>query len=145
MAVESYQHWQGEADRGTIVIRKKINRIVLPENAEGALKNHVYTRAQDEYGQPLMAYVEVPYDPREPKHQYPKMLFHPDYHKEPPPNLNHFKETKDWDAAMRAWELKYNRTQVAENEKHEKRLLQKGWLANPPVVATLEAPQSEEI
>lgn len=133
MATQPYDvRMPGEqVERNTFVIRKNRNKVHIPPELEGALKNHVYANVVDENGNPGRAYVEVPYE-RE-QHEFPKMFFHPDYHKEPTPNRNHFKETHEWEAAMREWEMAYDRTQTAENEEQETVLVEAGWLEKPPV------------
>lgn len=121
-------------ERNTFVVRKARNKVHVPPELEGAKENHVYADVIDENGNPGRAYVAVPYDRT--KHDYPKMFFHPDYHKEPVPNRNHFKETHEWEAAMRAWELAFDRTQMAQNEEEETEILAAGWLDKPPVFET---------
>ena len=145
MPVEPYKHWKGEGvERGTIVIRKKQNRVFIPDELEGAKQNHIYTNVVDENGAPSRAYVAMPYE-RE-KNDFPKMLFHPDFHKEPAPVHNDFKELGQYNKALQAWQRKFERTQMADNEKEEKRLVTKGWLLKPPVVdVPKDDPTSDEI
>ena len=138
-----YQHWKGEHhERGTIVIKKKPNKMHIDEELEGALKNHIYTDVQFENGAMGKAYVAVDYEHSD----YPKMLFHPDFHREPPPNRNHHKETYEWEMKFKEWRETYDRTQTVENPEDEQRLLAKGWLPTPPIIEVPKShPNSEEI
>lgn len=138
-----YKHWKGEGmERGTIVIKKARNKVHIPEELEDAKSNHIYTPVTYENGATGNAYVAVPYE-----HQgYPKMLFHPNFHQEEPPNRNQFKETFEWESAMRSWSERFDRFQLAEDAKEEKRLQAKGWLDKPPAFEVAKSnPNSEEI
>jgi hypothetical protein len=141
---DPYKHWQGDAERGTLVVRKRQNKVHIPDELEGARSNHVYANVVDENGAPSRAYVAVPYE-RE-ANDFPKMLFHPAWHKEPKPIANDFKELGLFQKAVQTWERKFERFKMVENDKEEKRLIAKGWLARPPVLdVPKDDPQSDEI
>lgn len=121
---------------GTFVVRRNRSRVHVPEILEGAQKNHIYTKAVDENGNPLMAYVEVPFDPA--ANQFPKLLYHPDWGKKAEPTLASFARgastteqyaaaLDSYNAAHAEWE-KGNRTKVAENAKREAELRKIGWV-----------------
>lgn len=130
-----YKHWQDVTDpitmeRGTVVVKKKVNRVHVPDALEGAKGNHVYARTIDENNQPGMAYVAQPYD-RE-QGDYPKVLYHPKYHAEPKPLENDHKDLGSYNGAMLKWEQQFARTVHARDKEHEAELLKKGWLPSPP-------------
>lgn len=131
---------QGQAERGTMVVRRGgFRKVHIPEELQATTHNHVYTDTVDEYGTPGRGYVEVPYE-----HEiYPVLLYHPNWHKQPEPQLHDFKESFDYQAAHRDWKAKSDRTKVARNAAEEKRLLAKGWLKKPPVVEKKELPSHE--
>lgn len=135
----------GETFEGnTYVVRKNRNKVYIPDALEGAKSTHVYARTVDENGQPGMGYVPVPYE-RE-ANEFPKMLFHPDYHKVPAPIHNDFKELGAYNAAVAAWESKYGRTQMAADKEDEDRLVKKGWRLTPPEVKVpTTSANSEEV
>lgn len=132
---QPYKHWDGEVDRGTVVVKKKMNRVHIPDDLEPTKQNHIYTRTIDENGQPGMSYVAMPLEPQ----PFPKILFHPDFHKERKPIPNDFKQLGEYNAAMIEWEKKFERTVAAKDEKDEKRLLAKGWLPKAPMFAEQKA------
>jgi hypothetical protein len=123
--------WKGDGfERGTFVRKRKMNKVILPEDAEDCVKNHIYSNRTDSAGN-REGYVAVEYEHQE----FPRMLFHPDYHKVPAPHPNQFAspdKTGMFTPAEEEWKRKYDRIQVAENEKDVKRLTAMGWLLTPP-------------
>lgn len=120
----------------THVIRKKLQTVHIPATLEGALKNHVFTKALDEDGNQVMAYVERPFDPAE--NQYPKMLYHPDWGKKAEPKVSDFARpgapADQYETALQlftsahtAWE-KGNRTKIATSPAREADLRKLGWV-----------------
>lgn len=120
----------------THVVRKKVKGVHLPEILEGATKNHIYTKAQDEEGNPIMAYIEVPFDPA--ANQYPKALYHPDWGKVREPQISDFARPgipadqyehalKLFNDAHKKWE-KGNRIQTCKDAKREAELRKIGWV-----------------
>jgi len=153
MANQQYDHWQGEADKGTIVLQEELNEVHIPKRLKGALGNHRFGRAIDpKNNQPTMAYISMGYDHQE----FPKLLYHPEYGQAQEPKLAAFaagcntpeqstQAHEAYQAAMTKWKKK-NRTKEVLDAKEEKRLLAKGWVnkcPTPPVA--LDSPESDEI
>lgn len=132
------------AENNTFVVRKPRNKVHIPDALEGAKSNHVFARTVDENGQQGMGYVPVPYERSE--NDFPKMMFHPDWHKVPAPIHNDFKELGAYNKAVTDWKEKYERFQMAQNEEDVERLSKKGWKDTPPVVKVPKtASNSEEV
>lgn len=89
----------------------------------------------------VVGYVPVVYE-----HQvYPRMLYHPKWGMEDTPDMAKFSvgctTAQQFQAAFQAFQAaeekwrRSNRTKLAANEEEEKRLLEKGWLQQPPLRA----------
>lgn len=137
---------------GTFVVRRKMNKIQIPETLEGALKNHRYVKAVDEQGNPCMAYEPIEYEHQE----FPKILYHPDFGAKPQPKVQAYAAgsttPEQFEAALERFNLalstwtRGNRTKLAENRKEEKFFLEKGWLDTMPVKPVAEGSiDSDEI
>jgi hypothetical protein len=120
----------------TFVVRKKTRGVHIPETLEGAQTNHIYTKALDEAGNSIMAYIEVPFDVAE--NQYPKMLYHPDWGKITEPKISDFarpgipadqyeQALSLFNTAHGDWQ-KSNRTRVVPDAKRETDLRKIGWV-----------------
>src|ERR1700728_4555371 len=119
----------------THVIRKKHQAVHIPPTLEGALKNHIYTRAIDDDGNELMAYVEVPFDPA--ANEYPKVLYHPEWGKEREPNIADYagaaSTPAQYEAALKRYKAVHdkwergNRTRTCEDRERENELRKIGW------------------
>lgn len=127
-----------KVERNTFVIRRRRNKVHIPPELEGALKNHIFTKARDEDGNEINAYVEVEYVHQE----FPKLLYHPNWGQKPMPKVEqyvgrastpeqHQEAFEAFSAAMAKWQRE-NRTKLVQDAKEEKRLLGKGWLAKAP-------------
>lgn len=124
---------------GTFVVRRRPNKIQIPETLEGALGNHRYVKAVDEQGNDCMAYMPVPYEHQE----YPKILYHPNFGEKPQPRVQAYSagatSPEQFEAALERFNLametwnRSNRTKFVEDAKEEKRLLAKGWVGTMPV------------
>jgi hypothetical protein len=127
----------GEKIEGqTFVVRKKLQTVHVPATLEHAKGNHTYGMAIDEDGNKVMAYIPAPFDPAE--NQHPKMLYHPDYGKNPEPTINQFAKGASspeqyqnaldlFNGAHAVWE-KGNRTKIAESPAREADLKKIGWM-----------------
>ena len=153
MADAIYKHWEGDSDKGTVVLQDDLNEVHIPKRLKGAMTNHRFGRVMDPKNQQVsMGYIREEYT-----HQhFPKLLYHPEYGQTPEPKLADYaagattpeqsvKAHEAFQAAFKKWQLK-NRTKEVQDEKEEKRLLAKGWvlkMPKPPIAA--DAPESDEI
>ena len=101
-------------------------RVYIPKRMRAALVNHRWVPGTRE--------VSGHYEPVEYKFQeYPKTLYHPKYMETPEPRLEQYKDVPTWREAHLAWQRTDSpRTVVAKNLKHERELVEKGWLPEPP-------------
>lgn len=122
------------------VLTKKVKiKVHIPEELEATKTQHVWDGRRTAEGD-LMGYQEVTYERSE--NDYPKMLFHPDYKKNPPPDIAKFvrpgMNPADYESAMALYQAELNkwnrgnRTKTVDDAKEEKRLLAKGWVDKPP-------------
>lgn len=76
-------------------------------------------------------------------HEYPKVLYHPKWNQKPAPEANRFfvgAVTQEqhqnafaaYEKTLEEWK-RTNRIKIVKTEAEEKKLLDKGWLATPPV------------
>lgn len=136
---DQYAHWDGEFDKGTVVLQEDLNEVHVPKRLKNALGNHRYGRAIDpKNNQPINAYIKVEYEHQE----YPKMLYHPKYAQTNEPNLADYaagcttpeqsvKAHEAYKIAFEKWQ-KANRTKWADTPEREAELIAKGWIAAPP-------------
>jgi len=114
------------------------NVVKQPRSARNTRGNHKYDGTI--VNNKAVGYVPVSYDPAE--NQYPKMLFHPDFGKSLAPEMAKYAvgcvTTEQFQSAhtafaqaMEKWN-RANRTKLVDDEKKEKSLITKGWLAKPP-------------
>jgi hypothetical protein len=137
---------------GTYVVRRKPNKINIPETLEGALQNHRYVKAVDEQGNPCMAYEPINYGHQE----FPKMLYHPNFGQKPQPKVQAFAAgattpeqfeaaLERFNVAMSGWN-RANRTKLVEDAREEKALITKGWVAKMPTrPIPVDSADSDEI
>lgn len=153
MSLNRYDHWEGESDKGTVVLQEDLNEVVVPKRLKGALSNHRYGPAIDpKNGQRTMTYIREEYTHQD----FPKLLYHPEFGQTPEPKLAEFaagcqtpedsmRAHETFNAAYRKWQLK-NRTKEVPDAKEEKRLLAKGWVTKRPTpVIAADAPESDEL
>src|SRR5690242_10991377 len=80
-------HWQPQAiEGGTVVQRRKENKLFINDKLEPALKNHVFGEFIDQFGNKASGYLEVPYTHQE----FPKVLYHPEWGVKPQPKMSDF-------------------------------------------------------
>jgi hypothetical protein len=148
-----YNHWQGESDKGTVVLQEDLNEIHIPRRLKESLVNHRYGKVLDpKNGQVSMGYIREEYE-----HQpYPKVLYHPEFGQAPEPQLAAYaagcstpeqsiQAHEAYQGAHKKWQMK-NRNKLVQDEKEEKRLIAKGWkvqMPKPPIAA--DSPESDEI
>jgi hypothetical protein len=115
------------------------NKMIVPKAARAAMGPHVWVPSN---GTEPGHYERRPYVFAE----YPKMLYHPKYGKQPKPVINDFENTPKFLLAMREWEQSDSvRTVTAENAKHEEALLKKGWMLEPPAAKVERKKDVEEL
>jgi len=152
-SLNKYDHWEGGADKGTVVLQEDLNEVFIPKRLKGALQNHRYGPAMDpKNGQVSNAYIACGYDHQE----YPKNLYHPHFGQTQEPKIAEYsagcttpeqsmKAHETFNAAYKKWQMK-NRIKEVAGEEDEKRLLAKGWVAKmpkPPI--TKDSVESDEI
>jgi hypothetical protein len=114
------------------------NPVHQPRETRATRGPHVYDETV--VNNKKVGYKGVTYDRSE--HEYPKMLFHPEYGMKPLPEQAKFcvgcvtaeqfqNALVSYQAALEKWQ-RSNRTKEAKDEKDQKRLLAKGWLPSPP-------------
>jgi hypothetical protein len=153
MSLNRYDHWQGDADKGTVVLQDDLNEVHIPKSLKNALVNHRYGRAIDpKNGQTINAYIREQYEHQE----YPKLLYHPKFGQTPEPKLADYaagattpeqsiKAHESFRMAYDKW-MKTNRIKEATDPEREKELLAKGWVAQPPKPKIQAgSPESDEI